>query len=159
MQKTVVGAFRDQASADQVVRELKHRGVAEKNISVVARHHGKTESGHPGEDGTHNLSSGLTWGGTAGGVAGLLAGVGALAIPGIGPIVAAGPLAATLTGAVAGGIVGGLMDFGIPKAESQRYEERLKAGDVILVVRADADEVSKAENLFRQQGATDIYVH
>lgn len=159
LHKTVVGAFHDHGSAEQVVQALKERGVPEKDISLVARHDGKTQSGHPDGDGMHNLSSGLTWGGTVGGVAGLLAGVGALAIPGVGPIVAAGPLAATLTGAVTGGLVGGLMDYGIPKAESQRYEERLKQGDVLLMVRSDPQEVDKAQKLFQEHGASDIYVH
>lgn len=159
MHKTVVAAFRNHHDAEEVVTELKKRGIPEKDISLVARHNGKTEAGHPDQGGMHNLSSGLTWGGTVGGVAGLLAGVGALAIPGIGPIVAAGPLAATLTGVATGGIVGGLMDYGIPKGESERYQERLKEGDILLMVRADADEVDKAEKMFREHDATDIYVH
>lgn len=159
VQKTVVGAFHDQHSAEAVVGELKHRGVPEKDISMVARHDGKTEGGHPNGSGMHNLSSGIGWGGTVGGTVGLLAGVGALAIPGIGPIVAAGPLAATLTGAVAGGVAGGLMDYGIPKDQSKQYEQRLKEGDVLLMVRADAPEVDKAKTLFEHHGASDIHVH
>ncbi len=160
MEKTVVGAFQDHHSAETVVDELKHRGVPEKDISLVARDHGKTKEGHPGSHGgMHDLSSGIGWGGTIGGVTGLLAGVGALAIPGIGPIVAAGPLAATLTGAAAGGIAGGLMDYGIPRQESHQYEERLKEGDVLLMVRSDANEVDKAKRLFEHHGASDIHVH
>ncbi|MHB1611207.1 MAG: hypothetical protein ACYCT0_05920 [Sulfobacillus sp.] len=159
MQKTVVGAFRDHHNAEKVVDELKHRGVPEKDISLVARDHGHTEESHPNGHGMHDLSSGIGWGGTIGGVTGLLAGVGALAIPGIGPIVAAGPLAATLTGAAAGGIAGGLMDYGIPRRESHEYEERLKQGDVLLMVRSDANEVDKAKHLFEEHGASDIHVN
>lgn len=158
MEKTVVGAFKDHRDAEKTVQELKQRGVPEKDISLVARHDGHTQGGHPGE-GMHNLSSGIGWGSTVGGVTGLLAGVGALAIPGIGPIIAAGPLAATLTGAVAGGVAGALMDYGIPRNESHEYETRLKEGDTLLMVRADAPEVDKAQKLFQEHGGHDIHVH
>ncbi|OLZ12279.1 general stress protein [Sulfobacillus thermosulfidooxidans] len=158
MEKTVVGAFKNHDDAEKTVDELKKRGVPEKDISLVARHDGHTQAGHPDSD-MHNLSSGIGWGGTLGGVTGLLAGVGALAIPGVGPIIAAGPLAATLTGAVAGGLAGALMDYGIPSNESHEYETRLKEGDVLLMVRADAPEVDKAKKLFQEHGASDIHVH
>ncbi len=158
MDKTVVGAFREHHDAEQTVDILQQRGVPEKDISLVARHEGKMEGGHPG-DGMHNLSNGIGWGGTLGGVTGLLAGVGALVIPGVGPIIAAGPLAATLTGAVAGGVAGALVDYGIPSNESHGYEKRLKEGDVLLMVRSDPAEVDKAKKLFEEHGATDIHVH
>ncbi|HBQ96782.1 MAG: DUF1269 domain-containing protein [Firmicutes bacterium] len=158
MEKTVVGVFKNHHDAEKTVQILKKRGVPEKDISMVARHDGTTQGGHPGT-GMHDLSSGIGWGSTVGGVSGLLAGVGALAIPGIGPIIAAGPLAATLTGAVAGGVAGGLMDYGIPKNESHEYEERLKEGDVLMMVRADEPEVDKAKTLFEQNGGSDIHVH
>lgn len=158
MEKTVVGAFKNHHDAEETVDVLKKRGVPEKDISLVARHDGKVREGHPG-DGMHNLGNGIGWGGTLGGVTGLLAGVGALAIPGVGPIIAAGPLAATLTGAVAGGVAGALVDYGIPSNESHGYEKRLKEGDVLLMVRADAPEVDKAQRLFEDHGASDIHVH
>lgn len=158
MQQTVIGAFRDHAQANAAVEALKANRVPEKDISLVAREDGHTEAQHPG-DKPHNLSSGIGWGSAAGGTIGLLAGVGALAIPGIGPIVAAGPLAATLTGAVAGGITGGLMDYGIPKAESEEYERRLKEGDLLLMVRADRNEVDEARRVFEKHGAIDVHVH
>ncbi|MCL5116529.1 MAG: DUF1269 domain-containing protein [Firmicutes bacterium] len=159
MSKTVVGAFPDHHTADQVVHELEHRGVSDKKISVVARHDGHTEKGHPTGHGTHDLSSGLGWGAAAGGTVGLLASAGALAIPGIGPILAMGPLAATLTGAAAGGLVGGLMDYGIPRAESEHLEQRVKEGNVLVMVQTDSQEVDKAKQLFKDHGAHDIYVH
>ncbi len=158
MEKTVIGVFQHHRDAEKTVDELKRRGVPEKDISLVARDDGKMKGGHPG-DGMHDLSSGIGWGSTIGGVTGLLAGVGALAIPGIGPIIAAGPLAATLTGAVAGGVAGGLMDYGIPKNESHEYEQRLKEGKILLMVRSDVPEVDKAKRLFEENGASDIHVH
>lgn len=159
MSKTVVGSFHDHQSADHVVQELEHRGVSDQEISVVARNDGHTESGHPQGHGTHDLSRGIGWGAAAGGTVGLLATAGALAIPGIGPILAMGPLAATLTGAAAGGLVGGLMDYGIPRGESERLEQSVKKGNVLVMVHTDDREVDKAKNLFQQEGAHDIYVH
>lgn len=101
-------------------------------------------------------TGGTAWGGALGGVAGLLAGVGALAIPGIGPIVAAGPLAATLSGAVAGGISGGLLDLGIPDAEGRQYEEDVKQGKILSVIEASDAKIDDAATILRQHGAQDV---
>jgi len=87
---------------------------------------------------------------------GVLAGAGALAIPGIGPIVAAGPLAAALTGAVAGGVAGGLLDMGIPEEEGKRYEEDVKQGKVLAIVETDQGRASDAEEILRSQGADEV---
>ncbi len=159
MSKTVVGAFDNHDSADKVVKELEQRGVSNKQISVVAKEDGKTEKGHPNGHGTHDLSNGIGWGAAGGGAVGLLASAGALAIPGVGPILAMGPLAATLTGAATGGLVGGLMDYGIPKRESEHLEESVKQGGVLVSVHADSGEVDKAKKLFEEHGAHHIYVH
>ncbi len=159
MSKMVVGAFDDHHSADTVVKELERNGVPNKEISVVAKKDGKTEQGHPSGHGTHDLSSGIGWGAAGGGAVGLLASAGALAIPGIGPILAMGPLAATLTGAAAGGLVGGLMDYGIPKQESEQLERQVQHGAVLVSVKTDEREIGKARKLFQDHGAQDIYVH
>lgn len=159
MSKTVVGSFADHRAADTVVHDLEHNGVSDKKISVIARHDGKTEKGHPTGHGTHDLSSGIGWGAAAGGTVGLLASAGALAIPGVGPILAMGPLAATLTGAAAGGLVGGLMDYGIPKGESEHLEEDVKRGNMLVMVQTDDHEVDKAKQLFNDHGAHEVYVH
>ncbi|NMP21845.1 hypothetical protein [Sulfobacillus harzensis] len=159
MAKTVVGSFSDQHAADTVVHELEHNGVDDKKISVIARHDGHTEKGHPTGHGTHDLSSGIGWGAATGGAVGLLASAGALAIPGVGPILAMGPLAATLSGAAAGGLVGGLMDYGIPKGESEHLEQDVKHGNVLVMVQTDEPEVEKAQRLFKDHGAHDVYVH
>ena len=159
MSKTVVGSFHDHHAADQAVHDLEHQGVSDKNISVVARHDGHTEKGHPTGHGTHDLSSGIGWGSAAGGAVGLLASAGALAIPGVGPILAMGPLAATLTGATAGGLVGAFMDYGIPRQESQHLEEDVKKGRMLVLVKADDDQVDKTKQLLQHRGAHDIYVH
>lgn len=101
-------------------------------------------------------TGGTAWGSALGGVAGLLAGVGALAIPGIGPIVAAGPLAATLSGALAGGIAGGLLDLGIPDAEGRQYEEEVKKGKILAVIESSDAKIDDAATILRQHGAQDV---
>ena len=100
-------------------------------------------------------------GGVIGGTLGLLAGIGTLAIPGLGPFIAAGPIMATLAGVGAGGVVGGIIGafsgMGIPEYEAKRYEGRLKQGGVLLSVHCDtSDEISRAKELMSGTGAEDI---
>src|SRR5207244_9199931 len=106
-------------------------------------------------------TAGAATGGGAGGVVGLLAGVGALAIPGVGPFIAAGPIMAALSGAAVGaatgGVVGGLIGLGIPEIEAKRYEEKLKKGNYLIAVHTDENEdVDRAKHIFKTGGAQDI---
>lgn len=108
-------------------------------------------------------TAGFTTGGIIGGVIGLLAGIGALAIPGLGPFIAAGPLMATLSGMGAGGAIGGLVGAlvgsGIPEYEAKRYENHLKEGGILLSVRVNSDDLAnRVKELFKQNGAEDISV-
>lgn len=157
MEKAVVGIFRAEERAERAVRALKDAGFSEKEISVVERDRRKAGGEGGGRDDTEvageELGAGVTWGGVVGGAAGLLASVGALAIPGIGPIVAAGPIAATLTGAATGGLAGGLVDWGIPEAEGRRVEEEVKRGATVVLVRTSDDRAHKAEGILREHGA------
>ena len=106
-------------------------------------------------------TTGVTAGGVTGGVLGLLAGIGTLAIPGMGPLIAAGPIMAALSGAAvgatAGGIAGGLIGLGIPEIEAKRYEEKLKTGNYVIAVDADdREEVKRAKEIFKNENADDI---
>ena len=106
-------------------------------------------------------ATGATAGGMVGGTLGLLAGIGALAIPGIGPFIAAGPIMGALAGLGVGGTVGGLIGalvgMGIPEYEAHRYEGRVKEGGVLLSVHCDSsEEVDRAKDLLKQTGAEDI---
>ena len=106
-------------------------------------------------------AAGVTAGGVIGGTIGVLAGVGALAIPGIGPFIAAGPIMAGLAGlgvgGALGGFVGALVGMGIPEYEAKRYEGFVKNGGTLLSVHCDtADQVSRAKDLLKGTGATDI---
>ena len=104
--------------------------------------------------------SGLT-GGVTGGVIGLLAGIGAFAIPGVGPFIAAGPIMAALSGAAVGattgGVVGGLVGLGIPEIEAKRYDEKLRKGNYLIAVHTDeSEDVERAKDIFKTAGAEDI---
>jgi hypothetical protein len=108
-------------------------------------------------------TTGATAGGIIGGTLGLLAGIGALAIPGMGPFIAAGPLMAALSGLGAGGTIGGvigaLVGSGIPEYEAKRYENRLKEGGILLAVRANSDELAKrVKDILQKHGAEDVSI-
>ena len=114
---------------------------------------------HPGSAWGANTDSnldGITTGGVLGGVAGLAVGAGALFIPGIGPLIAAGPIAGLLSGAVTGGIAGGLIDWGIPAEESHHYEEDVKQGKTLVAVHSSGPKLDDAAHVLRQHGAHDV---
>ena len=105
--------------------------------------------------------TGATTGGILGGSLGLLAGIGALAIPGLGPFIAAGPIMGALSGSAVGGslglLIGALIGSGIPEYEAKKYETGLKAGNILISVHTDTDEeIKQANDIFKKEGAKDI---
>ena len=105
--------------------------------------------------------SGVVTGGIIGGALGWLVGIGSLAIPGVGPFIAAGPILAALSGVAAGGtvggIAGGLIGMGIPEYEAKRYEGKIRDGNILISVHAEnSDEVSRAKDIFKNGGAEDV---
>lgn len=158
----IIGTFASRDSAESCIRELRNSGFDHNRISLVAKESGKGERGEGSGAtmaGGDTAFEGTATGGAIGGVAGLLAGLGALAIPGIGPIVAAGPIAATLTGAVGGGLVGGLVDMGIPQERGEFYEGKVREGRILAVVDAGGDKVNDAARIMREYGASDVETH
>lgn len=125
------------AQAQVVLRNLKAAGIADSEISVVAN---RTGAGI--EEENSNTATGASLGAVAGGGAGLLAGLGMMAIPGVGPVVAAGWLAATLAGAAAGaasgGIIGALTEIGHTPEDAELYAEGLRRGGTIVTVRTES---------------------
>ncbi len=154
MSKVVIGVFDEQDSAESAIQELKSQGF-EQEISLVARDSEGTGGGMEG----HDLTTGSVTGGALGGLAGLLVGAGALLIPGIGPIIAAGPLAAGLTGVVSGGIAGGLIDFGIPPDRGEHYEEEVRQGSILVTLKSSSEKVEQAASILRDHGAHDVETH
>lgn len=159
---TVIGVFDTRDKCEQAVRTLRERGFRDNEISVLARgaeRRGAAGGGRGDFEAGADVGEGVTWGGTLGGLAGLLAGIGALTIPGIGPVVAAGPLAATLGGAVTGGVAGGLLDLGIPEDRGRAFEQDLKAGKMLAVVQTDASRLEEASQVLREKGANRVEAH
>jgi hypothetical protein len=140
-QGVVVQSYGNESDAEDVVRELLDGGFTADEISIIARDEetAETVAGASGEDVAAGTGIGAVTGGVLGGIAGLLVGAAALAIPGIG-VVVAGPLAATLggagLGAITGGIAGALASIGVSEEEASHFNERYESGDILVVVAA-----------------------
>jgi len=156
MAKSVIGVFNNRDQAERAVNELRQRGFTTNEISIVAKEEERREGGG---NTTNDLTTGTTTGGILGGLAGLALGAGALAIPGIGPIVAAGPIAAAITGAATGGLAGALIDFGIPAERGEYYQEKIRHGKILAVIKCDDNKVNDAANILRTNGAQDVESH
>src|SRR5205809_7995088 len=163
MSKSVFGIATTQGQAERIVQQLQAQGFGTSEISVLMPDTGgKHDIGHvKATKAPEGATTGAATGGVTGGVLGFLAGTGALAIPGVGPFIAAGPIMAALSGAAVGattgGIVGALIGMGIPEIEAKRYEDKLKTGNYLIAVHAkDGDAEDRAEAIFKQAGAEDI---
>ncbi|BAF59124.1 MAG: hypothetical protein HPY89_03575 [Pelotomaculum sp.] len=164
MLKTVLGLFDSREQAERAVSALRGSGFHEE-ISILAADRGKAanaeKTGRPGTAaaGEGSVATGATAGGVLGGLTGLAMGAGALAIPGIGPVIAAGPIAGLISGAATGGIAGGLIDWGIPAERGKFYEEKVREGKILASIRTDEKKVDQAASILRQNGARDVEVH
>jgi hypothetical protein len=151
--------------AEDIVSQLKNEGFSNDDISVL----------FPDKTGTKDFAhekhtkapegtvTGVGAGGVLGGVLGWLAGLGTLAIPGIGPFIAAGPVMAALSGAAVGaavgGLAGGLIGMGVPEYEAKRYEGRVREGNFLISVHAEnGQEAERVKDIFKEAGAQDISV-
>lgn len=159
----VFGIYPDRISVEEGVERLRAAGYRSADISVLfPDNKGTKDFAHEkNTKAPEGATTGGVAGGIAGGVLGWLTGIGALAIPGIGPLVAAGPIVAALAGAGAigtiGGIVGALVGMGIPEYEAKRYEGRVREGGILLSVHCDnSDWVKRAKDILVQTGAQEI---
>lgn len=161
--KAVIGIVASETQAANLVEQLQRGGFRNDEISAL----------FPDKSGTRDFAheqhtkapegavAGAGAGGAIGGTLGLLAGIGALAIPGLGPFIAAGPIMAALSGIAAGAAVGGftgaLVGLGIPEIEAKQYEGKIKDGNILLSVHVeDRDERSRAKKIMEAGGATDV---
>ena len=157
------GIYKDRATAETAVDRLLTEGFSNQDVSVLMSDNSgskdfATEKNTKAPEGT---TTGVGVGGAIGGTLGLLAGIGALAIPGVGPLIAAGPIMAGLAGlgigGAVGGLVGALVGMGIPEYEAKRYEGRVKDGGILLSVHCNtSEEISKAKDILKETGAEDI---
>jgi hypothetical protein len=159
----VFGIYQSVAQAELAVDRILGSGFSNNDISVLLpdSQSSKEFAHEKNTKAPEGATAGVATGGVIGGALGLLAGIGALAIPGVGPLIAAGPIMGALAGLGAGGAVGGLIGalvgMGIPEYEAKRYEGRVKAGGVLLSVHCDtSDEISRAKDLLKATGAEDI---
>ena len=159
----VFGIFRDSHPAEQALNRLIASGFMNDDVSILLPAHSSSKDfGHEkNSKAPEGVTAGVTAGGVLGGALGLLAGIGVLAIPGMGPLIAAGPIMASLAGIGAGGAVGGvigsLVGMGIPEYEAKRYEGRVKAGGVLPSVHCDTDaQIATAKDMLKETGAEDI---
>ncbi|WP_142829387.1 general stress protein [Planococcus soli] len=143
----VVGSYETENEAIRAIEKLQQQGYNNEEISVLSKDKQETKTVAE-ETGTHageGAATGAITGGALGGIGGILAGIGALAIPGIGPIVAAGPIAAGLTGAAAGagvgGLAGALIGLGVPDDEAEMYETHFNEGKILVLVEEDKNTI------------------
>jgi hypothetical protein len=163
MSKAVFCIAKTEVQAEAIVNHLKGAGFSNNDISVL----------FPDKRGTKDFAheqhtkapegavTGVGAGGVVGGALGWLAGIGALAIPGVGPFIAAGPIMAALSGAAVGaavgGIAGALIGMGVPEYEAKRYEGKLKAGNILISVHSENHkETKRAKEIFEEFDAEDI---
>lgn len=159
----VFGIYPDRPAVEQAVDYLRSAGFRATDVSVLfPENQGTKDFAHEkNTKAPEGATTGVVAGGLTGGVLGWLTGIGALAIPGLGPLIVAGPIVAALAGAGAvgalGGIVGALVGMGIPEYEAKRYEGRIREGSVLLSVHCDsADWVKLARKVLAETGAQDI---
>ena len=153
----IVAVFEARRQADYAIGQLRQQGFRQEEISVVAKQ--SEERGRDTGGYNDSIADGVATGGAIGGFGGLMAAAGALAIPGFGPIIALGPIAAALSGAVAGGVAGGLIDYGIPAERGREYEEQIRRGKVLAIINVDSSKASQAANILRQNGAINVEIH
>jgi hypothetical protein len=151
------------SQADLIVDQLRSANFSNNDISALFADSDTTHdfAHEKNTKAPEGAITGVGAGGAVGGTLGWIAGIGALAIPGVGPFIAAGPIIAALSGAAigatVGGIAGGLIGMGIPEIEARRYEGKLKEGNILISVHADtSEEITRATNIFTNAGAHDI---
>jgi hypothetical protein len=160
---TSVFCIANTVKAVRIVDRLRAAGFSNNDISVlVADKEGTRDFAHEHHTkAPEGATVGAGTGAVLGGALGWLAGIGTLAIPGLGPMIAAGPIMAALSGAAAGGAIGGLtgalVGMGIPEFEAKRYEGKVKSGNALISVHCDnSQESDQVKNIFKEEGAEDI---
>jgi uncharacterized protein (TIGR02271 family) len=161
--KAVFAIATSEQQASRIVDELKSAGFSRDDVSVMFgdKRTSKAFAHEKETKAPEGAATGAATGGVLGGTLGWLAGAGALAIPGVGPLIAAGPIMAALSGAAVGaatgGIAGGLIGLGIPEYEAKRYENRIREGNILVSVHSEnSDETKRAKEIFERNGAEDI---
>ncbi|HSM54958.1 MAG TPA: general stress protein [Candidatus Sulfomarinibacteraceae bacterium] len=162
--KTVIGLYEDIQHANGAVQALSDAGIDPRHINIVAGDPEERQAGQlaqgAAKDTGEVATGGAVAGGVLGGTAGALLGLGAFAIPGLGPVIAAGPLVAGLVGAgigaASGGVIGALVDWGVSEEEAEFYLEGVRRGGVLVAVRAPEDRVDLIVERMEREGLVDL---
>lgn len=161
--KTVVGTYDNIQTAYAVANDLVSAGYSRNDVSVIANDRDTAYAPYVNTTvkTSDDVGAGAGIGAAVGGIGGLLVGLGALAIPGIGPVIAAGPLLAALTGAgvgaVAGGIVGALVDLGVPDEDANLYSEGLRRGDILVIAQVPDASANAVTRIMDRPGLVDVH--
>jgi hypothetical protein len=165
--KRAVGVFSTRQDAEYALTELRDPGFSMDKVSVVAKDANRGDdiagvdtSDRVGNKADEGATKGAVTGGVLGGLTGLLVGLGALAIPGIGPVMLAGAtatalattLSGTAIGAAAGGLIGALIGLGIPEERARVYNERVARGEYLVMVEGDTDDIHRAQAILSRRG-------
>lgn len=164
MTKTVSALYDTYDAASSAVNALEAAGISHSNISIVANNSENWHTGGDVSEAADDAGKGAGIGAAVGGVGGLLTGLGLMAIPGVGPVVAAGWLAATAVGAVAGaavggaagGIVGALTDAGVPENDAHVYAEGVRRGGTLVTAKVDDARAGEAQSILQRHKSVDM---
>ncbi|MDP9839931.1 hypothetical protein J2T09_004711 [Neorhizobium huautlense] len=162
--RTISGLYDSYDDARSAVKALEDAGVPSDHISIISNKDGKEDIEGQGNNAAEGAGTGAGVGAVAGGAGGLLTGLGMMAIPGVGPVVAAGWLAATAVGAVAGavaggavgGIVGAMIESGVKEEDAHVYAEGIRRGGSVVVVKVEDDKVAASEAILRSSRSVDL---
>lgn len=172
--KRAVGVFSSRQDAEFAIDELNRAGFPTNQISIVARDADRQDriagvdvEGRVGNKADEGAAAGALTGGTVGGITGLLVGLGALAIPGVGPVIVAGEIATVLAttvaggaiGAAAGGLVGALVGLGIPEERARVYSDRVERGGYLVILNGTDEEIARAETILNNRGIEELGIY
>lgn len=152
----IIGVFDNRVEAENAVRELQGIGLAN-DVSLVTKEGAEENEGFTRPQ--DSLADGTATGSFIGGIAGLALGAGSLIIPGIGPIIAAGPIAGIISGALAGGVAGAFIDYGIPAEHSEEYAKKVHSGNTVAIVNASNKDEEAIIQAFNRHGVEKVEAH
>jgi hypothetical protein len=172
MAETIIGVFSKRELAENAISELEDKGYNVKDMSIIMKEGEERDrlARNTGANVGGKVAAGAATGAVLGGIAGILIGIGAIAVPGIGGLLVAGPLASALgltgvaatiaggvvAGAFTGGIVGGLVSIGVPEERAKAYEEQVKHGGILLAVPTIEGHIDEVQSILEKNGASDM---
>ena len=150
MTNTIITTFNQRQDAENATYKLRNEGFAVENISIIGGNVSEEEN---------ETASNVTAGSVLGGVAGLLLGAGTFAVPGLGVVAAAGPLAGLISGGVAGGVIGALSSIGVSDEDTNKYQKKIKEGKYILTIKVEKDSTDIVKSVVSSYGGYDIDIY